>query len=162
MRHPTGRGCIPFLQRRSPPLSLLKPPSLCVTHSMYLMPRFMRPAPAAHPLRLRLGSDVMCEYPLQDMLDFHKARKAEATILVTKVSIVAAEARRTGSQRVNTPSAALWQSNGLATVCTGGRAKLHRSRRNSSSCPQCCLCGMWLCLKLQDSFCPHSLGCSRA
>ncbi|KAG1677906.1 hypothetical protein FOA52_001324 [Chlamydomonas sp. UWO 241] len=32
-----------------------------------------------------LNSDVICEYPLKDMLDFHKARKAEATILVTKV-----------------------------------------------------------------------------
>ncbi len=29
-------------------------------------------------------SDVICEYPLKDMLDFHKARGAEATILVTK------------------------------------------------------------------------------
>lgn len=32
-----------------------------------------------------LNSDVICEYPLKDMLDFHTARKAEATILVTKV-----------------------------------------------------------------------------
>lgn len=30
-------------------------------------------------------SDVICEYPLKEMLDFHKARNAEATILVTKV-----------------------------------------------------------------------------
>lgn len=30
-------------------------------------------------------SDVICDYPLKDMLDFHKARGAEATILVTKV-----------------------------------------------------------------------------
>ncbi|PNW72325.1 hypothetical protein CHLRE_16g672800v5 [Chlamydomonas reinhardtii] len=32
-----------------------------------------------------LNSDVICDYPLKDMLDFHKARGAEATILVTKV-----------------------------------------------------------------------------
>lgn len=32
-----------------------------------------------------LNSDVICDYPLKEMLDFHKTRKAEATILVTKV-----------------------------------------------------------------------------
>lgn len=32
-----------------------------------------------------LNSDVICDYPLKDMLDFHKARGADATILVTKV-----------------------------------------------------------------------------
>lgn len=32
-----------------------------------------------------LNSDVICEYPLKEMLSFHTARKAEATILVTKV-----------------------------------------------------------------------------
>ncbi len=32
-------------------------------------------------------SDVICDYPLKDMLDFHRARGAEATILVTKVCI---------------------------------------------------------------------------
>ncbi len=32
-------------------------------------------------------SDVICEYPLKEMLDFHKARGAEATILVTKVCV---------------------------------------------------------------------------
>lgn len=32
-----------------------------------------------------LNSDVVCMYPLKDMLDFHVARKAEATLLVTKV-----------------------------------------------------------------------------
>lgn len=32
-----------------------------------------------------LNSDVICDFPLKDMLDFHKARGAEATILVTKV-----------------------------------------------------------------------------
>lgn len=32
-----------------------------------------------------LNSDVVCDYPLKDMLDFHTARSAEATILVTKV-----------------------------------------------------------------------------
>lgn len=30
-------------------------------------------------------SDVVCPYPMKDMLDFHTARGAEATILVTKV-----------------------------------------------------------------------------
>lgn len=30
-------------------------------------------------------SDVICEYPLREMLEFHKSRKAEGTILVTKV-----------------------------------------------------------------------------
>jgi mannose-1-phosphate guanylyltransferase len=32
-----------------------------------------------------LNSDVVCMYPLKDMLDFHVARNAEATLLVTKV-----------------------------------------------------------------------------
>ncbi|GAX79927.1 hypothetical protein CEUSTIGMA_g7367.t1 [Chlamydomonas eustigma] len=32
-----------------------------------------------------LNSDVICDYPLKEMLDFHLARNAEATILVTKV-----------------------------------------------------------------------------
>lgn len=30
-------------------------------------------------------SDVVCDYPLKEMLEFHRARDAEATILVTKV-----------------------------------------------------------------------------
>ncbi len=32
-----------------------------------------------------MHSDVICDYPLKDMLAFHEARNAEATILVTKV-----------------------------------------------------------------------------
>ena len=32
-----------------------------------------------------LNSDVICDYPLTDMLAFHKSSGAEATILVTKV-----------------------------------------------------------------------------
>eukprot|EP00879_Flechtneria_rotunda_P009941 GHRR01010396.1.p1 GENE.GHRR01010396.1~~GHRR01010396.1.p1 ORF type:complete len:329 (+),score=90.47 GHRR01010396.1:1003-1989(+) len=32
-----------------------------------------------------LNSDVACQYPLKEMLEFHRARGAEATILVTKV-----------------------------------------------------------------------------
>lgn len=32
-----------------------------------------------------LNSDVVCEYPLKEMLEFHRARGAESTILVTKV-----------------------------------------------------------------------------
>lgn len=32
-----------------------------------------------------LNSDVICEYPLQELLDFHTRSRAEATILVTKV-----------------------------------------------------------------------------
>jgi len=32
-----------------------------------------------------LNSDVICEYPLTEMLEFHKANKAEGTLLVTKV-----------------------------------------------------------------------------
>jgi mannose-1-phosphate guanylyltransferase len=32
-----------------------------------------------------LNSDVICEYPLKKMLEFHKARNAEATLLVTQV-----------------------------------------------------------------------------
>lgn len=34
---------------------------------------------------LCLRSDVVCDYPLKEMLEFHRARDAEATILVTKV-----------------------------------------------------------------------------
>ena len=30
-------------------------------------------------------SDVICDFPLKDMLEFHKEKGAEATILVTKV-----------------------------------------------------------------------------
>lgn len=33
-----------------------------------------------------LNSDVICEYPLAEMLAYHKAKGAEATILVTKVT----------------------------------------------------------------------------
>eukprot|EP00890_Picochlorum_soloecismus_P001752 jgi/Picsp_1/2578/NSC_00809-R1_gdp-mannose pyrophosphorylase len=32
-----------------------------------------------------LNSDVICEYPLKEMLEYHKKKNAEATILVTKV-----------------------------------------------------------------------------
>jgi mannose-1-phosphate guanylyltransferase len=38
-----------------------------------------------------LNSDVVCPYPMKDMLDFHLAREAEATILVTKVRTVQAD-----------------------------------------------------------------------
>ena len=32
-----------------------------------------------------LNSDVICEFPLKDMLKFHKQKSAEGTILVTQV-----------------------------------------------------------------------------
>eukprot|EP00210_Caulerpa_lentillifera_P005816 g5562.t1 len=32
-----------------------------------------------------LNSDVICDYPLRELLEFHKSRQAEGTILVTKV-----------------------------------------------------------------------------
>ena len=32
-----------------------------------------------------LNSDVICDYPLRDLLEYHKARQAEGTILLTKV-----------------------------------------------------------------------------
>jgi mannose-1-phosphate guanylyltransferase len=32
-----------------------------------------------------LNSDVICHYPLSEMMSFHKRKGAEATILVTKV-----------------------------------------------------------------------------
>ena len=32
-----------------------------------------------------LNSDVICEYPLKEMMEFHVRSKAEGTILVTKV-----------------------------------------------------------------------------
>ena len=32
-------------------------------------------------------SDVICEFPLKEMLAFHKERGAEGTLLVTKVSL---------------------------------------------------------------------------
>jgi hypothetical protein len=45
-----------------------------------------RPPPLPpHPPSTRAPSDVACEYPLKDMLEFHRARGAESTILVTKV-----------------------------------------------------------------------------
>lgn len=31
-----------------------------------------------------LNSDVICDYPLKDMMAFHKQRGAEATLLVTQ------------------------------------------------------------------------------
>lgn len=34
-----------------------------------------------------LNSDVICNYPLSEMMAFHKRKKAEATILVTKVRL---------------------------------------------------------------------------
>lgn len=34
-----------------------------------------------------LNSDVICAYPLSEMMAFHKRKGAEATILVTKVRI---------------------------------------------------------------------------
>lgn len=34
-----------------------------------------------------LNSDVICHYPLSEMMAFHKRKGAEATILVTKVSL---------------------------------------------------------------------------
>ena len=41
-----------------------------------------RPSLLSHaPLR----SDVICEFPLKEMLAFHKERGAEGTLLVTKV-----------------------------------------------------------------------------
>ena len=35
-------------------------------------------------------SDVICDFPLREMLAYHKQKKAEGTILVTKVSTQAA------------------------------------------------------------------------
>lgn len=35
-----------------------------------------------------LNSDVICEFPLKDMLKFHKEKDAEGTILVTQVYIL--------------------------------------------------------------------------
>ena len=32
-----------------------------------------------------LNSDVICDFPLKEMLAFHREKKAEATVLVTKV-----------------------------------------------------------------------------
>jgi mannose-1-phosphate guanylyltransferase len=34
-----------------------------------------------------LNSDVICNYPLAEMMSFHKRRGAEATLLVTKVRL---------------------------------------------------------------------------
>ena len=34
-----------------------------------------------------LNSDVICEYPLKEALQFHKEKNAEATILLTKVCV---------------------------------------------------------------------------
>ena len=31
------------------------------------------------------NSDIICQFPLKKLLEFHKARKAEGTIMVTKV-----------------------------------------------------------------------------
>lgn len=32
-----------------------------------------------------LNSDIICEYPLREMIEFHKAHGGEASIMVTKV-----------------------------------------------------------------------------
>ena len=52
---------------------------------------------------MRACSDVICEYPLREMLDYHKTKEAEGTILVTQVlvSITALLAKHTIS---------LWQT----------------------------------------------------
>ena len=34
-----------------------------------------------------LNSDVICDFPLTEMLKFHKDKKAEGTILVTQVKL---------------------------------------------------------------------------
>ena len=47
-----------------------------------------RPRLRARPSLLlvpSLRSDVICEFPLKEMLAFHKERGAEGTLLVTKV-----------------------------------------------------------------------------
>lgn len=47
-------------------------------------------APSSHTLSAFgscTHSDVACDYPLKEMLEFHRARDAEATILVTKVCV---------------------------------------------------------------------------
>ncbi len=50
-----------------------------------LCPSMVEPATPTSNLPKPWRSDVACEYPLSDMLQFHKARDAEATLLVTKV-----------------------------------------------------------------------------
>lgn len=40
-----------------------------------------------------LCSDVICEFPLRDMMAFHKERKAEGTLLVTKVNTLPSRRR---------------------------------------------------------------------
>lgn len=35
-----------------------------------------------------LNSDIICEYPLQDLLHFHIAHGGEASIMVTKVGVL--------------------------------------------------------------------------
>lgn len=48
-----------------------------------------RPPSQLHQLTLAdlfACSDVICEFPLKEMLAFHKERGAEGTLLVTKVS----------------------------------------------------------------------------
>ena len=38
-----------------------------------------------------LNSDVICEFPLKEMLNFHREKGAEGTILVTQARILPAE-----------------------------------------------------------------------
>jgi hypothetical protein len=57
-------------------------------HSSHSPIHPLPPSPPPHPPTPPLPpppSDVVCEYPLQDFLEFHKERGGEATILVTKV-----------------------------------------------------------------------------
>lgn len=39
---------------------------------------------------------MVCDYPLKEMLEFHRARDAEATILVTKVGAALQHCIHTG------------------------------------------------------------------
>lgn len=69
-----------------------------VTSPLFACPAFaLYPPPAAGPLALAkehlsdgepffvFNSDVTCEYPLKQLLDFHRAHGKEGTILVTRV-----------------------------------------------------------------------------
>ena len=46
-----------------------------------------------------LNSDVICDFPLKEMLEFHRAKKAEATVLVTRVEDPSKYGERKGRRR---------------------------------------------------------------
>lgn len=60
-----------------------------------------------------LNSDVICEFPLTEMLKFHRENKAEGTILVTQVQAWLASMINFGTVVIIRTYGALWKQSSL-------------------------------------------------